>query len=85
MRPNPSPSEGEDLKMAQIAEVMKKKAGSDRSDKGAPLVIIDPPADNAGVVSEPANVELPPTSPSTELSKKRLRELSVPAPPPLPS
>ncbi|KDP27455.1 hypothetical protein JCGZ_19816 [Jatropha curcas] len=80
-----APKKAKASKMAKIAKAMKKKARESRSDQGAPLVIVDPLAKNTSVVSEPAHVEFPPTSQSTELSRKRPREVAVPLSPPLPS
>ncbi|KDP23042.1 hypothetical protein JCGZ_00507 [Jatropha curcas] len=90
MRPNPSPAEmspkkAKASKMSKITEAMNKKAEAKRFDKGIPLVILDPPADNAGVVSEFAHVKYVATIPSIEPSRKRPREVTVPIPPPFPS
>ncbi|KDP29472.1 hypothetical protein JCGZ_19301 [Jatropha curcas] len=80
-----APKKAKASKMSKIDEAMKKKSKAERSDKETPLVVLDPPMDNVGTASEFVHVEHAPLSPSTGPSRKRLREVNVLVPPPLPS
>ncbi|KDP30430.1 hypothetical protein JCGZ_16669 [Jatropha curcas] len=60
--------------MSKIVEAMRKQAEGEGSDKGAPLVVLDPPAADTGITLESIRAKHAPLSPSTEPSRERPRE-----------
>ncbi|KDP34319.1 hypothetical protein JCGZ_12667 [Jatropha curcas] len=76
-----APKKVKGTKMAKVAEAMKKKALAESSNLGVPLVVLEPQPVDGGAIADLAYTEHTSESPSTEPSRKRLREVSVPAPP----
>ncbi|KDP38302.1 hypothetical protein JCGZ_05188 [Jatropha curcas] len=76
LRPHPSPSgmaskKVKVSKMSKVAEAMKRKVEVEASDKGVPLMILDPQSIKGGAASEFTQANHTPISSSIESSKKR--------------
>ncbi|KDP20250.1 hypothetical protein JCGZ_18595 [Jatropha curcas] len=65
--------------MSKVAEVMKKKSGTDSSEKGRPVVTIDSLVPQPETTQKSPNGQLTPLSPPVAPSRKRQREEDGPS------
>ncbi|KDP24239.1 hypothetical protein JCGZ_26644 [Jatropha curcas] len=77
------PKKAKGSKFSKVAELMRKKSDAGNSKKRVPSVTNDPQVTELGPTLETPHNKHTPTSPPTELSRKRPRESSILVPPPL--
>ncbi|KDP35346.1 hypothetical protein JCGZ_10987 [Jatropha curcas] len=79
-----APKKVKGTKKAKVVEAIKKNVAAESSNLGVPLVVLDPQPVDGGATADSTYTKHASESPSTKPSRKRLREVSIPAPPPLP-